>query len=177
MALLEVDDPAESRASDRAIGPARCDHLSGLTPGWDSWIMTHGLADGCRPALVLDSLSLGSDQHGDAGEEAAMIAAPDRDQDRFRLIARHVASEYARDNVAKALYAAVVEGLEFGPRDLPLAEDREWIREAIAAPLQEASDAAIEVLASSVGRALERAPSDLLERYERSHHLQELGIE
>ena len=106
-----------------------------------------------------------------------MIAAPDRDQDRFRLIARHVASKYARDKVARALYAAVVEGLEFGPRDLPLAEDREWIREAIAAPLQEASDAAIEVLASSVGRALERAPSDLLERYERSHHLQELGIE
>lgn len=112
-----------------------------------------------------------------------MIAAPDRDQDqdhdqdRFRLVARNIASEYARDKVAKALYAAVVDGLEFGPRDLPLAEDREWIREAIAAPLQEASDAAIQVLASSVGRALERAPNDLLDRYARSHHLQELGIE
>ncbi len=108
-----------------------------------------------------------------------MIAAPDqdKDQDRFRLVARNIASEYARDKVAKALYAAVVDGLEFGPRDLPLAEDREWIREAISAPLQEASDAAIQVLASSVGRALERAPNDLLDRYARSHHLQELGIE
>jgi hypothetical protein len=106
-----------------------------------------------------------------------MIAAPDRDQDRFRLIARNIASDYARDKVAKALYAAVVDGLEFGPRDLPLAEDRDWIREAIAAPLQEASDVAIQVLASSVGRALERAPNDLLDRYARSHHLQELGIE
>jgi hypothetical protein len=142
--------------------------------------MTHGLADGCRPALPRFTAGpLRSNQHGDAGEEADMIAAPDqdRDQDRFRLVARNIASEYARDKVAKALYAAVVDGLEFGPRDLPQAEDREWIREAIAAPLQEASDAAIQILASSVGRALERAPNDLLDRYARSHHLQELGIE
>ena len=106
-----------------------------------------------------------------------MIATPDQDQDRCRFIARHVASQYARDKVAKALYAAVVEGLEFGPRDLPLAEDREWIRGAIALPLQDASDAAIEVLVWSVSRALERAPSALLDRYARNHHLQELGVE
>jgi hypothetical protein len=122
---------------------------------------------------------LRSNQHGDAEEETDLIEAQDKDQneDRCRLIARHVASEYARDRVTKALYAAVVDGLEFGPRDLPLAEDRDWIRGAIAVPLQEASDAAIQVLASSVGRALERAPNDLLDRYARSHHLQELGIE
>jgi hypothetical protein len=124
---------------------------------------------------AIDSWWLRSNQYGDAGEEAAMIAA--QDQVRFSLVARNIASDYARDKVAKALYAAVVDGLEFGPRDLPLAEDRDWIREAIAAPLQEASDAAIQVLASSVGRALERAPNDLLDRYARSHHLQELGIE
>jgi hypothetical protein len=106
-----------------------------------------------------------------------VIAIPDQDRDRCRFIARHVASDYARDKVAKALFAAVVEGLEFGPRDLPLAEDREWIRGAIAIPLQDASDAAIEVLVWSVSRALERAPSALLDRYARSHHLQELGIE
>jgi hypothetical protein len=106
-----------------------------------------------------------------------MIAIPDEDQDRCRFIARHVASAYARDKVAKALYAAVVEGLEFGPGDLPLAEDREWIRGAIAIPLQEASDAAIEILVWSVRRALERAPNDLLDRYARSHHLQERGID
>jgi hypothetical protein len=29
----------------------------------------------------------------------------------------------------------------------------------------------------SVGRALERAPNHFLDRYEQSHHLQELGIE
>lgn len=99
------------------------------------------------------------------------------DDSRPRAIARHVASEYARSRVAVALYEAVVEGLEFGPRDLPLAKDRDWIRGAIAVPLQEASDAALEVLAWSLARTLERAPDGLLERYEMSHHLAELGLD
>jgi hypothetical protein len=99
------------------------------------------------------------------------------DQDRGRLIARHVASEYARDKVAKALYEAVLEGLEFGPRDLPRPEDREWIRNHLAVPLQEATDAALQVLVWSVSRALDTAPNGLLDRFERSHDLEELGIE
>jgi hypothetical protein len=99
------------------------------------------------------------------------------DKDLRRFIARQVASEYARDRVAKALYDAVIVGLEFGPRDLPMADDREWIRGNMAIPLQEATDAALEVLAWSMSRALERAPNGLLDRLERSHHLEELGFE
>lgn len=99
------------------------------------------------------------------------------EQVRCRLIARQVVSEYARNKVAKALYEAVLEGLEFGPRDLPLQEDREWIRGAIAVPLQDATDAALEVLSWSVSRTLERAPNGLLDRFERSHHLEQFGIE
>jgi hypothetical protein len=99
------------------------------------------------------------------------------ERDRCRLVARHVASEYARDRVAKALYAAVVEGLEFGPRDLPSQEDREWLRGAIAVPLDEATDAALETLVWSVSRALERAPNRLLDRFERSHHRAEPSFE
>jgi hypothetical protein len=97
--------------------------------------------------------------------------------DRSRLIARHIASQYARDRVTKALYEAVVEGLEFGPSDLPMVDDREWIHGAIAVPLQEATDAALGVLVSSVARQLERAPDGLLDRFEQSHHLAELGLE
>lgn len=99
------------------------------------------------------------------------------DQARTQLIARHIATGHARDLVARALYESVLDGLEFGPRDLPRPEDREWIRGAIALPLQEATDAALETLARSVGRALERAPDRLLERFERSHELAELGFE
>jgi hypothetical protein len=99
------------------------------------------------------------------------------DQDRCQRIARRVASPYAHDKVAAALFEAVVQGLEFGPRDLPLAEDREWIHGIVAVPLQHATDAALQALVSSVRQALERAPNDFLDRYEGSHHLQDLGIE
>ena len=98
-------------------------------------------------------------------------------EDRCHLIARHVGTEFARDRVIKALYDAVHDGLEFGPRDLPLAEDREWVRGAIAVPLQEAADAALEVLASSIAKALERSPTGWLDRFDRSHHLVDLGVE
>jgi len=87
---------------------------------------------------------------------------------RCRLIATQMASEYARDKVVKALFEAIVEGLDFGPRDLPRPEDREWIRANVAVPLQEATDAALRILVWSVSRALEGAPNGLLERYEQS---------
>lgn len=99
------------------------------------------------------------------------------DQVRCRVVARQVVTEFGRDKVAKALYDAVLEGLAFGPRDLPRPEDREWIRGAIAIPLRDATDAALEVLSTSVSRILERAPAGLLERFERSHHLEQLGLE
>jgi hypothetical protein len=108
-------------------------------------------------------------------EEDTMIAIAD--QDRSQQIARRMASEYARDKIAMALYETVLRGLEFGPRDLPRPEDREWIRGSIAIPLQEATDAALRVLVLSVSRTLERAPDGFLDRLERSHHLAELGIE
>jgi len=98
-------------------------------------------------------------------------------EDRCRLIARHVGTEFARDHVIRALYDAVRDGLEFGPRDLPLAADREWIRGAIAIPLQEAADAALAALAASIARSLERSPTGWLDRFEGSHHLIELGVE
>jgi hypothetical protein len=104
-----------------------------------------------------------------------VIGTPE--QVRCRIIARQVVTEYARDKVTKALYEAVLEGLEFGPRNLPLQEDREWIRGAIAVPLHEAAGAALEVLSRSVGRTLERAPSGLLDRFERSNQREALSFE
>jgi hypothetical protein len=99
------------------------------------------------------------------------------DQVRCRLIARRVISEYARDRVAQALYEAIVEGLEFGPCDLPLQEDRDWIRGAISVALQDATDTALDGLSWSVSRALEQAPGGLLDRFEGSHHLEHLGLD
>lgn len=104
-----------------------------------------------------------------------MIATPT--EARSPVVARHIATEYARDNVMKALYEAVVDGLEFGPRDLPLADDRAWIRANLAVPLQEATDAALQVLIWRMSRTLEQAPNGLLDRFEQSHHAVDLGIE
>jgi hypothetical protein len=92
-------------------------------------------------------------------------------------LARRIASDHARHEVAKALYEAVVDGLEFGPRDLPRAEDRAWLHGAIAVPLQEATNAALDILVWRIGRALDGAPNGLKERFEESHHMADLGFD
>ena len=92
-------------------------------------------------------------------------------------VERQISTEFARDSVAHALYEVLVEGLEFGPCELPLPEDRAWIRGAMAVPLQEATEAALASLSRGMARALERAPADLLDRLERSHQWQALGWE
>lgn len=99
------------------------------------------------------------------------------EQDRCQRVARSLANGSARETVATALLEIALEGLEFGPRDLPLAEDRDWIRGHVSSPLQEATDAAFRTLVSSLSQELERAPRGLLDRFERSHDLEDLGIE
>lgn len=96
---------------------------------------------------------------------------------RSRAIERQIATEYGRDRIAKALYEVIHDGLEFGPRDLPTTADREWIRGAIAVPIQETTEVALHVLASRLAQALERAPDGLVSRLRASHRWAELGWE
>lgn len=98
-------------------------------------------------------------------------------QRRSRVLADQVVTAYGRGQVAKALNEAIQDGLHLGPCDLPSADDRDWIRGAIAVPLQEATDAALDVLRSSLSRALAQSPTDLLDRIERGHLRAELGFE
>jgi hypothetical protein len=91
------------------------------------------------------------------------------------VLERHIASEYARDRVATALFETILEGLEYGPRDLATPQDREWIRGAIAIPIQESTELALHDLARRLGRTLERAPDRWLNRYEASHAGVEIG--
>src|SRR5437870_4463186 len=63
----------------------------------------------------------------------------------------------------------VHDGLVFGPRELPTPEDREWIRGAIAVPIQEVTEVALEMLAWRLTRALESAPDRLMARFRTSH--------
>ena len=96
---------------------------------------------------------------------------------RSRTIERQIVTEYARDRLAKALHEVVLDSVGFGPCDLPTRNDRDWIREAIALPIQEATEAALRVLAGRLTEALERAPNGLLDRLDASHRWEELGWE
>jgi hypothetical protein len=96
---------------------------------------------------------------------------------RSRTIERRIETEYARDRLAKALHEVVLDSVAFGPCDLPTRGDREWIRSAIAMPIQEATDAALRVLARRLTVAMDNAPDGLLDRLDVSHGGQEFGWE
>jgi hypothetical protein len=108
--------------------------------------------------------------------EARLMRAT-RDHARSRMLEQHVATQFARDRIARALYEATVDGVAFGPRDLPTGDDREWIRNAIAGAIPEATEVALHVLAWRIGQAMEAAPEGLLERFDASHEWEELGLD
>jgi hypothetical protein len=108
-------------------------------------------------------------------EEAVMIETADRT--RLRTLTRHVATDQAKDTVGKALYEVVLEAIDFGPGELPTPDEREWIRGAVAMPLQEATQVALEILAWRISQSLAGAPETLRDRFDRSHEWASLGWE
>jgi hypothetical protein len=90
---------------------------------------------------------------------------------------RLVVTPAAREQVACALREVVLESIRFGPRDLPRAEDWDWLLGAVAVPLQHATDAALDRLSRDLADALDRVPVDLLARIERSRAGEDLGWE
>jgi hypothetical protein len=102
---------------------------------------------------------------------------PTLDQATHGAIDCRIDTAFARHRVAQALHEVTLDSLAYGPRDLPTQDDREWIRGAIAIPIQEATDIALSILADRLTLALERAPSGLRRRCQSSHLGQELGWE
>ena len=96
---------------------------------------------------------------------------------RIQLLERSVATAHSRDTLTKALYEVLLDGLDFGPRDLPSPEDRDWLRGAVAMPLQEATDVALHSLIWNVAQTFERAPDRIRERFDTSHEGESLGWE
>ena len=94
-----------------------------------------------------------------------------------RTIERQIATEFARDKVAKALFEVILDSVEVGPRDLRSFEDREWIRGAIAIPIQEATEVALHVLAWRLTQALDRAPNGLSHRFDSRYDAEQVGLE
>jgi hypothetical protein len=100
-----------------------------------------------------------------------------RERARPTAIERHIATDYARDKVALALYEVILDGVGYGPRDLRASEDREWIRGAIAMPIHEATEVALHILAWRVMQALERAPDGLRRRINTRGNNEELDLD
>ena len=94
---------------------------------------------------------------------------------RAVILRRRIATERARHALAMALYEAVADGIEFGPRDLVASADREWLHGAVAIPIQETADVALDALIWRLADVLGRGPNDLGERFTRSHEGVELG--
>jgi hypothetical protein len=56
---------------------------------------------------------------------------------RRRAIERAVATDHARDLVTRAIFEVVGDALDLGPIAVRSADDRAWVRYAIAGPIQE----------------------------------------
>jgi hypothetical protein len=97
--------------------------------------------------------------------------------DTIVIVERLLTTSYARERVAEALYDVLLDGLTVAPRDLPEANDREWIRGALAVPIQETTSAALRALVWEMTRALQEAPEGLLERLDRAHRRSQFGWE
>ena len=100
-----------------------------------------------------------------------------RGADSILVVERLLTTSYARDRVAEALYEVLLDGLACSPCDLPAANDREWIRGALAVPIQDTTSAALRTLVWEMARVLENGPDGLLDRLDRSHRRSELGWE
>ena len=100
-----------------------------------------------------------------------------RGADSFVVVERLLTTTYARDRVAEALYEVLLDGLTCSPCDLPAADDREWIRGALAVPIQDTTSAALRTLVWEMARVLENAPDGLLDRLDRSHRRSQFGWE
>jgi hypothetical protein len=92
-----------------------------------------------------------------------------------QIVDRLLATSYARDRVAEALYAVLLDAFTGASCDLPDAIDRDWISGALAVPIQRTTSAALQAFVWEMSRALGSAPEGLPERLDRAHRRRQLG--
>ncbi len=73
-------------------------------------------------------------------------------------IEHRLSSAYARARLAEALYEIVLDGLHPCPRSVPDPADRDWLREALTRPIEQATSDALRTLVDETVVALEAAP-------------------
>lgn len=85
-----------------------------------------------------------ADRSADVAEEDGPMAT--EAIRRRRAIERLVATDHARDRLARAAFDILADGLDLGPFAVRSAADREWVRAALARPIRRTADHAIDRL-------------------------------
>jgi hypothetical protein len=83
---------------------------------------------------------------------------------RRRAIEHLVATDFARDRLARAAFDVLAESLDLGPIAVRTAADGVWVRAAIAGPIRRAADHAIDRLIVELIDSLGRGRPDLVAR-------------
>jgi hypothetical protein len=83
---------------------------------------------------------------------------------RRRAIEHLVATDFARDRLARAAFDILADGLDLGPIAVRTADDRAWVRAVIARPIRRAADHALDRLIVELIDALAGGRPDLVAR-------------
>jgi hypothetical protein len=83
---------------------------------------------------------------------------------RRRAVEHVIATEFARDRIARALFDVIADGLDLRPCTIRTAEDQRWVREMIALVIQASTDAALERTSAELAGAVAEGPPDLVVR-------------
>jgi hypothetical protein len=79
-----------------------------------------------------------------------------------------VRSEYARCRLTEAAYDAALDALHPALHEVTSADERSWLREALAGPLALAVEAALDVLVTELGHMVDDAPPALRRKIEQT---------
>jgi hypothetical protein len=88
---------------------------------------------------------------------------------RRRAIEHLVATDFARDRLARAAFDVLADGLDLGPIAVRTAADRAWVRAAISGPIRRAADHALDRLIVELIDSLGRGRSDFVARMLAAH--------
>ena len=83
---------------------------------------------------------------------------------RRRAIEHLIVTDYARTRLSRAAFDVVVDAFDLGPMALRSADDRAWIRSAIAGPIRAAVDHALDRLVDELIEELALGRPDLVAR-------------
>ena len=90
---------------------------------------------------------------------------------------RRVRTEYARMRLSEAAHDAAIDALHPALHEISSPEERAWLSEALAGPLQLAVDAALDVLAVELAHTVEAAPDSLRRKIEEAPRWRVAGWE